>query len=436
MNLWSYLETGGKRAYEVAHRRWGKDDVCLNWSATAALQKPATYWHMLPEASQARKAIWDAINPHTGVRRIDEAFPKALRQTTREQDMLIRFVNGSTWQVVGSDNYDSLVGSPPAGVVFSEWALAKPDAWAYLKPILDENDGWALFITTPRGKNHAHRMFEAAQGSSNWFAELQTIHDSGLMDCERIEQIKQEYIAEFGPTHGLSRFEQEYLCSWEAAVYGAVYGDQMRSAYADGRICDLPIETSAPVNTFWDLGSGYGITTCWFHQRVGQKNHFIDYAEYTATSVDLIARDLKDRGYHYGVHYLPHDGETKDRTMTSMRQYLEGFNLKPVEIVARIPELNTGIEMTRQFFASCLFDRVRCKEGLAALQAYHYREDETHQTLAKPVHDWSSHAADAFRQAAQGYRPNTGWNDEFSPWMSDRRKGLVGAINTDNKWIV
>lgn len=140
--LWRYLEGGGLRADVAAHRRWGKDEVALNWTAVAALQRQGAYWHLLPEASQGRKAIWDAVNPHTGRRRIDEAFPPELRSQTKDQEMFIRFRNGSTWQVVGSDNYNSLVGSPPAGVVFSEWALAKPDAWTYLRPILAENGGW------------------------------------------------------------------------------------------------------------------------------------------------------------------------------------------------------------------------------------------------------------------------------------------------------
>lgn len=147
--LWQYLEHGGKRADVAAHRRWGKDDVALHWTACAAIQRPGTYWHLLPEAAQARKAIWDAVNPHTGKKRIDEAFPPEIRARKREQEMIIELVNGSTWQVLGSDNYNSLVGSPPVGVVLSEWALAKPDAWTYLRPILAENGGWAIFIWTP-----------------------------------------------------------------------------------------------------------------------------------------------------------------------------------------------------------------------------------------------------------------------------------------------
>jgi hypothetical protein len=180
--LWNYLLRGGTRAIDIAHRRWGKDEVALHWSAIAAHDRVASYWHLLPQASQARKAIWDAINPHTGKRRIDEAFPQALRKRTREQDMFIEFKSGSTWQVLGSDNFNSLVGSPPAGIVMSEWALCNPAAWAYLKPILDENGGWAIFITTPRGKNHAHAMYQMAKANPKWFAEVSNVQGSGRRD--------------------------------------------------------------------------------------------------------------------------------------------------------------------------------------------------------------------------------------------------------------
>jgi len=115
----------------------------LHWAATQCIERPATYWHMLPAYSQGRKAIWTAVNPHTGKRRIDEAFPHELRANTNEQEMFIRFKTGATWQVLDSDRYDAAVGSPPAGITFSEWALSNPAAWAYLAPILIENGGWA-----------------------------------------------------------------------------------------------------------------------------------------------------------------------------------------------------------------------------------------------------------------------------------------------------
>ena len=131
--LWEYLAHGGTRASIAWHRRSGKDDLCLHHAACASQERVGGIWHLLPEYSQARKSIWDAVNPHTGRRRIDEAFPLEMRETTRENEMLIKFKNGSTWQLAGSDNYNALVGSSPCGLVFSEYALANPAAWAYLQ---------------------------------------------------------------------------------------------------------------------------------------------------------------------------------------------------------------------------------------------------------------------------------------------------------------
>ena len=117
------------------------------------MQRPATYWHCLPEYGQARKALWTAVNPHTGKRRIDETFPDEIVKNRLNNEMFIELVNGSTWQLIGSDRYDATVGSGPAGIVYSEWALSDPSAWGYHLPMVEENNGWAAFITTPRGNN-------------------------------------------------------------------------------------------------------------------------------------------------------------------------------------------------------------------------------------------------------------------------------------------
>jgi hypothetical protein len=137
LDAWGYLAHGGRHAELIWHRRSGKDEIALHWAAVAAFQRQANYWHMLPMANQARKAIWHAVNPHTGVRRIDEAFPRELREQTYEGEMLIRFKNGSTWQLLGSDNYNAAVGSAPAGIVFSEWALANPAARKEIAAAID-----------------------------------------------------------------------------------------------------------------------------------------------------------------------------------------------------------------------------------------------------------------------------------------------------------
>ena len=112
--------------------------------------------------------------------------------------MLIETVTGSIWQVVGSDNYDSIVGAPPRGIVFSEWALANPMAWPYLEPILEENGGWALFIYTSRGNNHGRTFYETALESEDWFAERITAHETDVFKPEQLQRIKAGLMGNYG----------------------------------------------------------------------------------------------------------------------------------------------------------------------------------------------------------------------------------------------
>ena len=159
-----------RRGCAVWHRRAGKDSCALNLTARDMFRRVGTYWHLFPEQAQARRAIWNGID-RAGRRIIDQMLPPAVRARTSAQEMLIETVNGSIWQMAGSDNFDSLVGSNPVGVVFSEWALSHPDAWEYLRPILVENDGWALFIYTPRGRNHGHATYMRALQADTWFCQ-------------------------------------------------------------------------------------------------------------------------------------------------------------------------------------------------------------------------------------------------------------------------
>ena len=190
MPLWNKMENGCKRAIAIWHRRAGKDSLSLNWTATAAHQRKGTYWHMLPEARQARKVVWDGID-RAGRRMIDQAFPPALRAKTNDQEMKIELKCGSIWQCVGSDNYDSLVGANPIGVIFSEFSVANPKAWTFLRPILAENGGWALFIYTPRGRNHGWELWSNAKQAKDWYCSMLTVEDTwgkgGLMSPEMVE---------------------------------------------------------------------------------------------------------------------------------------------------------------------------------------------------------------------------------------------------------
>lgn len=433
MGIWTYLEGGGKRCDVVAHRRFGKDDISLHWAATAAHQKIGTYWHMLPQASQARKAIWDAVNPRTGKKRIDEAFPKELRASTRDQEMMITFKNGSTWQVLGSDNYDSYVGSPPIGVVFSEWSLAKPDAWAYIRPILLENGGTAIFIWTPRGRNHATRAFEAREKDPNWYTAripATTIDASSyaaatkalasplcpmntaVFTSEQLLQELKELVEEAGShIEGLAKFCSEYLVDFDAAVPGAYYAAELQVAQTAGRFGNFPYNPDYVVDTAWDLGID-DYTTIWFFQRINNKIYVIDYYEVSDVGLDVIVKDalqnVRSMHYKYGMHYLPHDvmvreigagGQTRKST-------LHKLGLGTIRVgVARDPE--ERINAVRRIIPHLYFNDERTKVGTDHLKSYRKRWNQSLGVFTGPLHNEDSHAADSMGELAINARIRT-----------------------------
>ena len=364
--LWRYLEKGGLRADVVAHRRWGKDEVALHWAASRIAEHPGTYWHLLPEASQGRKAIWDAVNPHTGRRRIDEAFPPPIRKRTLDGDMMIHFRNGSTWQVVGSDNFNSLMGSPPLGVVFSEWSLAKPEAWSFIRPILAENGGWALFLWTPRGRGHATRAFESrVLRPEEWFTQKSPATATGVFSDELLARERAELISELGSEEeGQARYASEYLVDFDAAAPGAYYAGLLGEAEREGRMGRVPYDPALRVDTAWDLGID-DYTAVWFFQQAGREVRAIDYFETSGEGLAAIVHSaLAGKPYVYGTHHLPHD--------------------------VMVRELGTG-RSRYETLASLGLDRLR---------GYRKRWSRATRSYGGPLHDQASHGADAFGEFA------------------------------------
>ena len=393
MDAWRYLENGGRHCEVVWHRRSGKDELGLHWTAVAAFQRKGTYWYMLPLASQAKKAIWNAVNPHTGRKRIDEAFPESIRKRQNDQEMYIEFVNGSTWQVVGSDNFNSLVGSPPIGLVYSEWALSNPAAKAYLRPILAENGGWQIFNTTPRGKNHAYRTLQGAKEDPSAFAQVLTAKDTGVLTNEQLDKLLSEYITDDGETLGTPYFEQEFLCSFETPVMGAVYAKELRES-AD-RIRTVPYDPTKQVHIFWDLGRA-DKTAIWFCQLAPFEYRVIDYMEGVGKHIGEYIVDLQAKRYIYGDCWLPHDANNEllaaERTVAQQLR-TAGFKTRTVPKTS----VDTRIEAARLILPLCYFDERKTEMGMDALRNYRYRVDEdTKQFSNEPMHDWASHAADAF----------------------------------------
>jgi len=407
VDLWNYLDKGGKRAVLTWHRRSGKDSTALNYTATEAIYKTGIYWHMLPTQKQARKVIWDGID-RTGRRILEQAFPKEIVTSKRTQEMQLELKNGSIWQLCGSDNYDSLMGSNPVGVVFSEWSLCNPAAWNYIRPILAENQGWAMFIYTPRGKNHGYTLAKMARKNPKWFYSQLTVDDTKRDDGSPI--ITNDAIQEDRDA-GMSEdmIQQEYYCSFDVAIPGAIFAQEIATARADDRVTFVPIEKHLKTYTFWDLGISIGnAMVVWFVQVHGNEirliNHYEEENKGMPHFIDYVNTFAREHDINYARHYAPHDIGVRDMfTMKTREQTALEMGIVFTK-VARTKSLNDSIEAARKLFARCWFDQDRCEVGINALASYHRKyDDKLDKYTDEPVHDWASNSADAFRQMAQAW---------------------------------
>ena len=394
------MDKGLKRAITVWHRRSGKDKVGLNFLITRMFKenepygRVGTFYHLFPTYAQAKKAVWDGIDKD-GFRVIDH-FPPGLVEKVSESELQVTLKNGSIYQLIGTDNIDRVVGTNPAGCVFSEYALQNPRAWDLLRPILAENDGWAIFNTTPRGHNHAKHMYDAALNDPAWYCSLLTVDDTEAVTKEQIEKERH------GPQPMSEELiQQEFYCSFEGFQEGSYYVKQLRRAREDRRITRVPWISTLPVFTFWDIGIG-DETAIWFGQVVGDNINLIDYYEQSGEGIAYYAKFLKDKPYTYARHYWPHDGANRSwSTGTTRLETALGLGIKPIDVVPR-GAIDDGIEAVRSIFSVCRFDETKCSRGIDCLTEYHKERDDVLQVFKdKPLHNWASNGADAFRTMAK-----------------------------------
>jgi hypothetical protein len=438
MALWEYLQAGGDRAIAIWHRRAGKDEVCLHHAAVSMLKRVGNYWHCLPEYAQARKAVWTAINPHTGKRRIDEAFPPELRASISDNEMFIRFRNGSTWQCIGSDQYDRTVGASCAGVTMSEYALSNPSAWGYYRPMLQENNGWAVFISTPRGNNHCKALYDYAKQSPDWFAQLLTAEDTKALSPAELANALEEYKALYGADAGRAMYEQEMLCSFNAAILGAFYAVEMAQVRNEGRILPIEADPEQYVHRAWDLGVGDD-TSIWWFQNSGTQLLVLDH--YAASGVGLehyagvIEQRARDHGWRNGTDFVPHDARVKEWGTGKTRvETMQTMGLNP--LLVPWATVDDGINAARRTLPLCVF-HPRCEDGgISALEQYRREwDDEKKAFRASALHDWASHPADAFRYLSMAWReaprrdaivaPPQGWHIPMPPEPRRRREMVL-----------
>ena len=407
-----------KRAVACWHRRAGKDIALWNLLVKKALLEPGLYYYFLPTYAQSKKIIWDGIN-NDGFKFIDYC-PKEAIDSKNGTELKISLKNGSIIQLIGTDTYDAIRGTNPRGCVFSEYAFQNPQAWEVVKPILKVNGGWAVFNSTPNGKNHFHQMFEMAQQNDKWFVEKMSIADTSVLNETDMQEERDEGMDE-------DMIQQEYYCSFDIGTKGSYYASQVVEARNENRICDLAIEPHIPVDLFQDLGrnDSYSIG---FLQKKGDEIRFIDFYEDNGKEVSKYIEYVLDMKYRIGTVYLPHDSRQKriEAKNSVWEQWEEaGFRCKLVPKHS----IDSGIAEVRKKFKRFKFDRIRCKQLISCAENYHKDWDEKAKVFRNtPKHDWSSHAMDMVRYVAVGWE-----EDEIDDYEPEKYiKTFGGQVIDDN----
>lgn len=386
-----FHERSNRFAKVVAHRRFGKTVGCINDLIRAAVtntrkQPPPRYAYIAPTYTQAKDVAWNYLKYYSA------PIPGT---KTSESELWVDYLNGARVRLYGADNYERLRGLYHDGVVIDEPAQMDPRAWPeVIRPTLADHSGWATFIGTPAGRDWFYKIDRDDKGGElpDWFRLTLKASETGIIKPEELESLKV----------GLSdeQYAQEFECSFEAAVVGAYYGKLMADADRDKRICGVPYEPTAEVWTAWDLGIR-DATAIWFCQQVGKEIRIIDYYEQTGADLGHYVDQLRQRKYVYAGHIVPHDAQAKELgTGKSRLEVLESLGLNNIT-VAPMHRVEDGINAVRVMLPKCWFDAGKCARGIDAMKLYRAEYDDKLMTLKpRPVHDWTSHAADAFRYLA------------------------------------
>jgi hypothetical protein len=373
----------------VCHRRFGKTVLSIAHLLVKALENPRRdpeprYAFIAPFLGQAKSIAWEYLTRYV------ENIP---RTEVRISELKVTLPNGGFVRLYGADNPKTFRGGYFDGVVLDEYGEMAPNVYSeILRPTLSDYGGWALFLGTPAGRNQFYEACERAKTDDTWFYACHRASETKIIPPDELKTARADMTDD--------EYRQEFECSFEAAVKGAIYAQQLSAARDDGRITRVPYEPLLPVDTDWDLGVG-DATAIWFTQSTKSGEvRLIDYYEASGEGLPHYANVIKSKPYSYGTHWAPHDIQVRE--FTSGRSRIEsaaslGINFK----IQPKHAIEDGIHSARLLFPKCWFDEVKCRAGLEALQ--HYRRDynrRLNEFKDAPIHDWSSHAADAFRGLA------------------------------------
>lgn len=408
----------------VAHRRAGKTVACINDLIKRAFtdNKPnGRYAYIAPYHSQAKSIAWDYLLRYTA----------DVRVTANASELWVELANGARIRLFGADNPDALRGLYLDGVILDEYADMRPRVWGeIIRPLLADRQGWAVFIGTPKGHNSFYDIWRTAQASDSWFAASIRASESGLLPQGELDDAKR------GMTE--DQYEQEFECSFEAAILGAYYGKELKTLEESGRICHVDYDRALPVYTAWDLGY-HDDTAIWFYQVTPTEIHVIDFYSGSGLSVPEYADAVTAKGYKYGKHWLPHDARAKTlasggKSIIEQLIPLLGGPSK-LDIVPSL-SVQDGIQAARVMLPRVWFDRENCYSAVELLKQYQREWDEDKKAFRdRPRHDFTSHAADAFRMMAvswQAIKPKEPEKEAIFPVKG--HNGVITTAKLDDLW--
>lgn len=346
------------------------------------------YAYVAPFLAQAKEVAWEYLKRYAAPILADK----------NEAELWVELVNGSRIRVHGADNPDRLRGAYLDGVILDEYADMRPGVWGeVIRPMLADRQGWATFIGTPKGKNEFWGVWQNAANSGNWFRLMLKASETGLLPQAELDDARADMTPE--------QYEQEFECSFDAAILGAYYGREIAEAERAGRIGIVARDPALPVNTAWDLGKGANMAV-WLWQAAPDGLRVIDYiaGAHSDGIPQLVAKLKATEITNWGDDCVPHDaraaeigtGRTRVETLLSMGR-------RPRVVPDH--KVDDGINALRVLFPKIWIDAVNCAEGIEALRQYRADFDEKTKTFKNvPRHDWTSHAADAARYMAMAYR--------------------------------
>lgn len=395
------------------HRRWGKTVFSVNEMVDRALVNPLRnpqYAYIAPTYGQAERVAWSMLKEYTrNIPGVDYNQQKLTCTIPRPHlNDVVKII------LLGAENPDSLRGMYLDGAILDEYAQVAPSLWGeVVRPALSDRTGWAIFIGTPKGRNHFYDILQVAMKNETgqWYWAVHKASMTGILPKEELDGMRSEMSEE--------QYEQEMECSFTAALIGSYYGKLLNEIEAKGQIGKVPHDPALLVDTAWDLGVG-DTSVIWFIQQYRQEIRIIDHYEMSGEGLPHYAKVLKAdhrKDYVYRDHHWPHDGGSRDLS-TGKERSRTMLDLGVRVIVHKRHTVEDGIDATRRLIPKLWIDAEKCERGITALKNYQKEWDEKNKIFRdRPKHDWSSHSSDGMRLLAMVLRPG-------EDMQESRRKAL------------